>query len=543
MDAKRSAISTIAAAAALALAGGVPAAEAAPGALDPSFGGDGLVVSEPNLTLGDLAVQPDGKVLALHQRIERFLPDGTHDPSFGTAGVAEPLVAPAFWANSLALQPDGKIVVAGYDSAYDFAVARLLPDGKLDPDFDGDGGTGNGIVHTPLTPSKDMAHAVAVDDQGRIVVAGTADQDVGIVRYLPDGKLDKSFAGDGSVVDVTPSPDEDVFALALQDNGMLVAGQSATHTLIARYGKQGAVDTGFGQSGRRTVAVAQWDRAESLAVQSDGTILASLFGGNQGEVLALTPGGDIDQSFGDAGSVKVGGGINSVAVTPGDKVIVGGYGEQDGATGFLVARRNADGSPDSSFAGGGPVITWFHAREYAYAQHVAVAPDGRIVAGGITEDTELSEYEVALARYLVDPDPPADGGSPAAGSGAASGTPQPTPLALSGLKLTNRIFAVARRSTAAVGRAQAAGSRKRGTAFVYTLNRAATVTIRVKRLRARAKPITLKRSSVAGRNRVRFTGRVKRRALRPGVYRATLTAVDASGARSTARTARFRIVR
>ena len=544
MNAKRSAISTIAAAAALALAGGVPAAEAAPGALDPSFGDGGKVVAEPSQILEDLSVQPDGKVLALHQRLERFLPDGTHDPSFGTDGVAEPLIAPAFWTNAFALQPDGKIVVAGYDSAYDFAVARLLPDGKLDPDFDGDSGTGNGIVHTPLTPDDDMAKAVAIDEQGRIVVAGQANYDVGIVRYLPNGKLDKSFAGDGSVVDVSPSADDDVLALALQDDGILVAGQSGTHTMIARYDQQGAVDTGFAQSGRRIMAFAQWDRAESLAVQSSGRILASVFGGNAGKIIALTPGGDIDQSFGDAGSIELGGAIEAVAVAPGDKVIVAGNGELDGESGFLVARRNSDGSPDTSFAGGVPAITWFfHAPDYAYAQHVAVAPGGKIVAGGITSNSLEQQKEIALARYLGDPDPPAGDSSPAAGSGPASATPQPGPLALSGLKLTARTFAVARRSTAAVGQAQTASSRKHGTAFVYTLNRAATVTIRVKRLRARAKPMTLKRSSLAGRNRVRFTGRVRRRALRPGLYRATLTATDASGARSTRRTARFRIVR
>jgi uncharacterized delta-60 repeat protein len=269
-----------------------------------------------------------------------------------------------------------------------------------------------------------------------------------------------------------------------------------------------------------------------------------VFGGNAGQIIALTPGGDVDQSFGDAGSIELGGGIEAVAVAPGDKVVVAGHGELNGESGFLVARRNSDGSPDTSFAGGAPAITYFfHAPDYAYAQHVAVAPDGKIVAGGITSNSQEQQNEIALVRYLGDPDPPADGGSPAVGSGPASGTPQPGPLALYGLKLTNRTFAVARRSTPAVGRAQAAGTRKRGTAFAFTINRAARVSIRVKRLRHRGKVVKLVRTSGAGRNRVRFTGRVGRRALRPGLYRATLTAVDRVGVRSAPRAVRFRIVR
>ena len=89
--------------------------------------------------------------------MRRFLPDGSPDPTFGGGdGVAEPLVAPGFWARELTLQPDGKIVIAGY-SADDYAVARLMPDGSLDPSFDGDSGNGNGIVKTPMTPSFDQA--------------------------------------------------------------------------------------------------------------------------------------------------------------------------------------------------------------------------------------------------------------------------------------------------------------------------------------------------------------------------------------------------
>ena len=550
MDAKRKALSTLATTVALALAGG-GAAQAAPGALDPAFGDGGVVLSaDGDLGLDDLAVQPDGKVLTLdvaHQRLRRLLPDGTPDPAFGNGGTAQPLVAPAFWTNALALQPDGKIVVAGYDSAYDFAVARLMPDGKLDPGFDGDSGTGNGIVHTAVTPADDMAKSVAVDKQGRIVVAGPAGvDDVGIARYLPDGKLDKSFVGDGTVVDITPGVSEDVLALAVQDDGILVAGQSGYDTFVARYTAQGVVDTAFGQLGRRTLDAGEWDRAESLGVQSDGTIVLGVIANSPNgpipdRIVALTPGGDVDQSFGTGGSFAFDGGISTVAVAADDKVVFGGNGTLDGKPAFALQRLNADGSPDTSFAGGAPVLTRFHVGDAARAQQVAIAPDGKIVLGGYTANSQLADKEIAVERYLVAPDPQGGAQSPG-GTGSTGGT-QPLPLALSGLKLTNRTFAVARGSTATVGRAQAARSTRRGTAFVFTLNRAATVTIRVKRLRHSGKVVKLVRSSAAGRNRVRFTGRVRRHSLRPGRYRATITAGDAAGGRTAAQVLKFRIVR
>src|SRR3954454_11094638 len=204
----------VAAAGAVALAGGTAAAQAAPGSLDPTFAGGGILFTEPDVIhVEGVAVQPDGKVIVLetgndtaaYQRVLRFLPDGTPDPSFGGGdGVADELVSPGFWTEVLGLAPDGKILVAGY-GADDFVLARLMPDGSLDPGFDGDSGTGNGIVHTALTGAWDDPKAVMVDGQGRIVVAGNAGTDIGIARYLDDGKLDTSLAGDGTLVDATPA--------------------------------------------------------------------------------------------------------------------------------------------------------------------------------------------------------------------------------------------------------------------------------------------------------------------------------------------------
>lgn len=535
-------MATALAAAAAALTCGAAAAQAAPGAPDPSFGSGGTVLVDPGTVMVEGAkVQPDGKLVTLdsgfdpflYQRVRRFMPDGSPDPSFGGGdGVAEPLVSPDFWTGSFALQPDGKIVITGY-SADEYAVARLMPDGSLDPSFDGDSGTENGIVKTAMTPGFDQPAGVAVDQQGRIVVAGTTGgEDVGVARYLSDGKLDKSLAGDGTLIDLTPTA-EDVMALAIVDGGLVVAGGNGDHdSFVYRYTDSGGLDSGFSQLGRSVVdyGAGTPDRAATLAVQSDGTIVVGLridgpTSNPPDSVVALTPGGATDTGFADAGSFSVDdAGVNSVAVAGDDKIVVGGYSEFEGDSAFWIERRNADGTPDTGFAGGAPVHTRVLPGEACYVDHVAVAPDGKIYAAGETYDNSIEADVLALVRYQVDPDPPPVGG----GSGPVGASPPPLgPLALSGLRVTRRSFAVGRR----------------GTSFVFRLNRAGTVTIRIKRLRHTGRVVKLTRSSRAGGNRVRFSGRVGRRTLRPGRYRATVTAVDRAGNRSKASAVRFRIVR
>jgi hypothetical protein len=168
---------------------------------------------------------------------------------------------------------------------------------------------------------------------------------------------------------------------------------------------------------------------------------------------------------------------------------------------------------------------------YDIADFVAVAPDGKLVLGGPGYDPDQQTQKLAIARYQAAPDAPmSPAGDPTAPGTTTQPPPavQPAPLALSGLKVTQRRFVA---------------MRKRGTAFLFKLNRAATVTIRIKRLHRKATVARLRRSSLAGGNRVRFSGRVKHHALRPARYRATVRAVDATGNRSNAQSVTFRVVR
>jgi uncharacterized delta-60 repeat protein len=540
------------------------AAQAAPGDLDSGFGAGGIVLSDLSTDKGstsdDVAVQADGKVVVLERgfgagvaHLLRYLPGGTPDPSFSGNGIS--LVPSEIRAGDLALQRDGGVVVSGFDATGGFAVARFLSNGKLDDTFDGDSGNANGVVHTQLTAGLDVPTALTIDDQNRIVVAGHADTgdqkgDVGIVRYLPDGSLDKSYAGDGSFVFSIPQVEETVWDVTTQDDGKVVVAGGMfsfpnTDTMLQRTTEDGKVDKfGPGNEGRQVIDLHDGsDAALSVAVQPDGRLLVgSDSPGEQDRLVRLSANGDLDTGFAGGGIVPLGYDISALALAPDGKIALAGSGKLEGVFGFAVERRNADGTPDSTFAGGAPVLTRVVPGEKAFTNSVAVASDGKIVAGG--ETGGFPDTRAAIVRYQGAADPPSD----PVGTGAAAGSGAMTTggaLTLSDVRVTNRAFAVGRKATPRVGQAQAALRRKRGTAFRFRLNRTATVTIRIKRLAnsRKTRVVRLKRVAHAGGNRVRFSGRVGRRALRPGRYRARLAGIDLTGSRSKPRTVRFRILR
>ena len=132
--------------------------------------------------------------------VVRYTADGHPDPSFNGTGVETTDIAGrGDVANAVAVQPDGKIVAAGEaetaPGAFDFALVRYNPDGTLDTSFGGDG-----IVTTDLGTDDDDANAIALQPDGKIVVVGDTDENVALARYLPDGQLDPTFNAAGTVV-------------------------------------------------------------------------------------------------------------------------------------------------------------------------------------------------------------------------------------------------------------------------------------------------------------------------------------------------------
>ncbi|HEX6131454.1 MAG TPA: delta-60 repeat domain-containing protein, partial [Actinomycetota bacterium] len=151
----------------------------------------------------------------------RYLTDGSLDPSFSGDGKRTTSFSPVYdAARDVALQPNGKIVVVGTAAMETrFAVARYLPDGSLDPSFHGDGKR-----TLNLSPSYDDAWAVAIQPDRRIVVAGyTGWGNFALARFMPNGSLDPSFGGDGRVVTSFGPGWDWAYDVALQANGKIVA--------------------------------------------------------------------------------------------------------------------------------------------------------------------------------------------------------------------------------------------------------------------------------------------------------------------------------
>jgi uncharacterized delta-60 repeat protein len=216
---------------------------------------------------------------------------GALDSSFGGDGVVTSIIAPGpAEANAVAIQADGKIVTAGVDNLLEgsrqtsrFALARYNTDGSLDPTFGGDG-----VVRTNFTPQKDHAFGVAIQADGRIVATGEAGDGPGAntmfaaARYNTDGTLDPTFGTDGKVTtDFTPMGDFGQ-AVAIQADGKIVedglsfgVNGNATFALV-RYNTDGTLDTTFGGDGRVTADFTPLsDFSFHVAFQSDGKIVAA----------------------------------------------------------------------------------------------------------------------------------------------------------------------------------------------------------------------------------------------------------------------------
>ena len=309
---------------------------------------DSGFIPNVNGTVYSIAMQPDGKILiggyfstvggASYNGIARLNADGTPDSNFN------PDVTVSGTIYSIALQPDGKILVGGGFSGH---IARLNTDGTLDTSF-------NGIASS-------SAQITVVQPDGKILVAGFSS---GIVRFNADGTLDSSFNAD------VPGQ---ILGIALQADGKIVIAGGfvtvggETHHRIARLNADGTVDSNFNPDANSS--------ANSVVIQPDGRILVaggfSTVNGTSYNVLArLNADGTVDTSFiNPAANISI---ISIALQTDGKILIVGGFTTLGGAPSSRIARLNADGTVDNSFnqnVQGGP-------------SGIAIQADGQILIGG-----------------------------------------------------------------------------------------------------------------------------------------------------------------
>ena len=329
---------------------------------------------------------------------------------FGTSGAD---------ALGVAVQPDGKIVAVGYASSSagssDFAVARYNADGSLDTAF-GDAGT----VTTSFGGAA-AAKGVVVQPDGKIVVAGAgsyADGSIAIARYNTDGSLDASFGGGaGKVTAVFSTGAGSAYGVALQADGKIVIagpdnyfGGGYAHDFgVARFNTDGSLDASFGVSGEATTSFGNFDNtATCVAIQGGGKIVVAGYTGVEGAfdfaVARYNPDGSLDAGFNGSGmqTTDFGGRdvASSVALQPEGKIVVAGDTNVNGSA-FALARYNANGSLDASFGGAGAVTTHVSSAisDSEGAFGVAVQADGKIVAVGTAYDAAANSNDFALVRY------------------------------------------------------------------------------------------------------------------------------------------------
>lgn len=350
----------------------------ADGSLDPSFDGDGKTLVPVSPGGGDdgisaLAQQPGGQLVAAgpcdyggYPRfcLERYNPNGSLDTSFDVDGTVNTTIGSATastYARAIALQPDGRIIAAGYcDSAgnYDFCAARYNADGSLDTTF----ATAGKFV-LAIGPGEDRIKSASVQGDGRIVLAGYCDSaalgaQMCIVRLLATGAIDTSYGSSGLVMAGLPGNGDDVaYGAALQDDGKLLLGgscelSSATtgvDSCVVRLTTAGALDTTFSGDGFATTPIAPSnaeDFIRGMSLQPDGRILLAGYC-DMGLVTDIDfcasrfdSTGAVDTSFGTGGGTSFApttGAITDTAIavapTADGGFVIAGYCAMGGLTG------------------------------------------------------------------------------------------------------------------------------------------------------------------------------------------------------------------
>jgi uncharacterized delta-60 repeat protein len=399
-------------------------AQAAPGDLDPSFSGDGKVttnfVGQHEDGASSVTIDPRGQIVAVgatapsHQysryfALTRYRPNGRLDRSFSRNGkVKTRFGGDGADGRSVAIDFRGRMVVAGAScSPYpdcDFALARYRRNGWLDRSF-----SGGGKVTTDFQSGG--ANSVAIDSQGRIVVAGGTTEsyaggDFALARYMPNGALDPSF-GAGGKVTTDFGDGHGATAVGIDSRGRIVAaGFRGGDFALARYKWNGALDTSFGADGKVTTDFGGvFDDANSVAIDSRDRIVAAggRFTRERGDAdFALARywrNGRLDASFGGDGRVTTdldpnSGTVRSVTIDSRRRIVAAGhrwkaYGDDQ----FALARYNPDGGLDRSFSRNGKVV-----KPDAVANSVTIDSRDRIVAAGSSRALRNSRFR--LARYI-----------------------------------------------------------------------------------------------------------------------------------------------
>ena len=338
-----------------------------PGDLDTGFLAD---QARTNGIINTIGVQPDGKIVIggsftivngqARNRIARLNYDGSLDTGFlaGQTGVNDSEVA------SLGVQSDTNIVIGGFLTSVNgqgrSRIARMIADGSLDLGF---------LVG--LAGANDRISSLAVQPNGKIVIGGSFTNVNGqarnrIARLNPNGSLDTAFLSG------LAGPNSDVAGVAIQPDGKIVIVGSFTsvngqgRNRIARLNSDGNLDSGFlaGQTGVVSFGV------DSVAIQPDGKIIvggwfSTVNDQPRNNIARLNADGSLDGGFLTANPGGASRSVGSIIVQPDGKIL--------NAAGGSISRLLPDGNSDTGFV---PGLTGSRT-----SLSLGIQPDGKVLVG------------------------------------------------------------------------------------------------------------------------------------------------------------------
>ena len=334
----------------------------------------------------------------------RLNTDGTLDTSFGTNGVVIAMLGSnSDSISKVRIQPDGKILLAGSSWAVgsdsNIMLVRYNSNGTLDTTFNSTGY----VTYNVSGESGEHAGDIALQPDGKIVVAGDsigsgAPGKILIMRYNADGTLDTTFDGDGVLLITTPSGGAAGQVIVLSDGKLLVTGYrndgAKPNFLLMRLNSDGTSDTSFGTGGSTTTSVSSdANYISSTDRQSDGKIV--VLGSNY--IARYSADGMLDTSFGTGGKTRVASAYetNFIRVTAGDKILVSSRG---------VYRFTANGVLDTHFNNSGfrhmGIINLT-----CSSSAVDIQADGKLLIGGqcggsVSNFTVVRFQETRTERFL-----------------------------------------------------------------------------------------------------------------------------------------------
>ena len=355
--------------------------------------------------------------------LARYNIDGSLDTTFGTNGKVTTVVGSSGWGHSVAIQTDNKIVIAG--SSYgntdvDFTIVRYEINGSLDTTF----GIG-GIVKTDFAGSDDNAYTMAIQPDGKIVVCGDIVNisvpaiHFALAQYNTDGSLDTTFGTGGKVITNLGGNDERIYSVAVYSNEkipndkIVVAGVSNKNSskdfAIVRYNYDGSLDNTFGTGGKVTTDFRGInDYGYGVAIQSDNKIVVTgyteddLYQVDTLHIVRYNDNGSLDSTFGVSGKVTTDfgnsfAGGNSVAIQSDGKIVIAGFSGTHSNFVFGVSRYNINGSLDTTFSTDGKVTTPIGSSN-AEGKSMTIQSDGKIVVSGYSYNGTNIDFTVV--RYI-----------------------------------------------------------------------------------------------------------------------------------------------